>query len=165
MESLPKQLIITGPDEGEVLAVAGSKYRIALTGEQTENKLAIIEMNIPPGSGPVPHEHPSFQETFYVLDGEVEFRIKTSTYTAAKGAVVTIPKDGPVHAFKNVSGVPAKLLCIVAPSGLDAFFKEVANPWSNEEKPQPPTEDEKAKLRETAERYGQKLYPPDYFEK
>jgi quercetin dioxygenase-like cupin family protein len=165
METTPKPLIITGPEEGEVLAIAGSKYRVALTGEQTENKLAIIEMNIPPGSGPVPHEHPSFQESFYVLEGEVEFRTRTSTYTARKGAVVTIPKDGPVHAFKNVSDVPAKLLCIVAPAGLDAFFMEVAKPFKEGEVPAPPTDEEKVKIGEAAVRYGQKLYPPDYFEK
>lgn len=29
-----KQLIITGAQEGEILAVAGSNYRIVLSGEQ-----------------------------------------------------------------------------------------------------------------------------------
>ena len=162
---MEKTLITTGPEEGEKLAIAGSDYRIVLTGEQTCDTLAVIEMNIPPGSGPVPHEHPSFQESFYVLEGEVEFRTKSGTYTGRKGAMVTIPEGGPVHNFRNVSGEMARLLCIVAPAGLDAFFKEVSNALAKEGKPQPPTDAEKAKLLETAERYGQKLYPPDYFEK
>ena len=165
MSALPKPLIITGPGDGEKLAMAGSNYRIVLTGEQTGDKLAIIEMNIPPGSGPVPHEHPSFQESFYVLEGEVEFRAKSVTYTGQKGAMVTIPEGGPVHNFKNVSGEMARLLCIVAPAGLDAFFKEVSKILNKGGIPQPPTEEDKAKLLETSERYGQKLYPPDYFEK
>jgi quercetin dioxygenase-like cupin family protein len=156
-----KSLIITGPDAGDKLAIAGSDYRIVLTGEQTNDKLAVIEMNIPPGSGPVPHEHPLFQESFYVLEGEVEFRTKAGTYTGCKGAMVTIPEGGPVHNFKNVSGEMARLLCIVAPAGLDAFFNEVSQML----RPTPPTDEEKAKLLETSERYGQKLYPPDYFEK
>ena len=162
---MEKTLITTGPEEGEKLAIAGSDYRIVLTGEQTGDTLAVIEMNIPPGSGPVPHEHPSFQESFYVLEGEVEFRTKSGIYTGRKGAMVTIPEGGPVHNFRNVSGEMARLLCIVAPAGLDAFFKEVSNALAKEGKPQPPTDAEKAKLLETAERYGQKLYPPDYFEK
>lgn len=160
-----KPLIITGPEEGDALFIAGSNYRVVLTGEQTNDKLAIIEMNIPPGSGPVPHEHPLFQESFYVLEGEVEFRTKSGTYTARKGAAVTIPEGGPVHNFKNISGEMAKLLCVVAPAGLDAFFKEVSKPLREGEKPQPPTYEERAKIMETAERYGQKLYPPDYFDK
>ncbi|MHA3786859.1 cupin domain-containing protein [Flavobacterium hauense] len=162
---MEKSLITTGPEEGEKLAIAGSDYRIVLTGEQTGDKLAVIEMNIPPGSGPVPHEHPSFQESFYVLEGEVEFRTQSGTYTGRKGAMVTIPEGGPVHNFRNVSGEMARLLCIVAPAGLDAFFKEVSNTLGKEGKPQSPTDAEKAKLLETAGRYGQKLYPPDYFEK
>lgn len=160
-----KPLIITGPDEGDKRSVAGSEYRIILNGEQTADALAVIEMNVPPGSGPVPHEHPSFMESFYVLEGEVEFRTHEGTYTAKKGAMVTIPKDGPIHHFKNLSGEKAKLLCIVAPAGLDAFFKEVAKPFVKGEKPQPPTDEQRTKLMETAERYGQKLYPADYFDK
>jgi len=159
----PKKLIITGPEEGEKLAVAGSSYRIVLTGEQTEGKSAIIEMNVPPNSGPVPHEHPSFQESFYVLEGEVEFRTETGTYLGRKGAIVTIPNDGPVHSFKNVSGSMARLLCIVAPSGLDDFFREIGKPLVSGKIPVPPTDAEKQKMSETADKYGQKLYPPDYF--
>lgn len=160
-----KQLIITGLQEGKVIAMAGSNYRIILTGEQTGGKSAIIEMNIPPGSGPIPHEHPAIQESFYVLEGEVEFRTKTNRYTAQKGAIVTIPDGGPVHAFKNVSNSMAKLLCIVNPAGLDDFFTEVGKPLATDETPAPPTEADKLKMKEAAERYGQKLYPPDYFEK
>lgn len=159
-----KQLIITGPEEGEVLGIAGSNYRIVLTGEQTENKLAIIEMNVPPGSGPVPHEHPSFAESFYVLEGEVEMRTKTGRYMAKKGAMVTIPKDGPVHCFKNTGDTMAKLLCIVAPSGLDDFFREVSKPAVKGEAPAPPTDAEKEIMKATAVKYGQKLYPPNYLD-
>lgn len=160
-----KPLIITGPDEGDKLFVAGSNYRIVIAGYQNNDKLAVIEMNIPPGSGPVPHEHPLFQESFYVLEGEVEFRTKSGTYTAKKGAMVTIPEGGPVHNFKNLSEETAKLLCMVVPAGLDAFFKEVSRPFEKGQKAVPPTDEQRAKLMETAERYGQKLYPPDYFEK
>jgi quercetin dioxygenase-like cupin family protein len=162
---MQNQLIITGPEEGEVLAVAGSNYRIVLTGEQTAGQMAIIEMNVPAGSGPVPHEHPSFQESFYVLEGEVEMKTKTGTYTAKKGAIVTIPKDGPVHCFKNVSDVPAKLLCIVAPAGLDEFFRVVGAPLALGETPKPLTDADKQKMKEAAVQYGQTLYPPDYFER
>lgn len=160
-----KQLIITGPEEGETLAIAGSNYRIILTGAQTDNKLAIIELNVPPHSGPIPHEHPSFQESFYVLEGQVEMKTKTQTYNAKKGAIVTIPQDGPVHSFKNTGQTMAKLLCIVTPAGLDDFFREVGRPLAFGEMPtEAPTTADKEKMKETAVKYGQKLYPPDYLD-
>lgn len=160
-----KQLIITGPEEGETLAVAGSNYRIILTGEQTAGKLAIVELNVPPNSGPIPHEHPAIQESFYVLEGEVELKSMTQTYIAKKGAIVTIPFDGPVHSFKNTGDTQAKLLCIVTPAGLDDFFREIGTPISFGKIPEGGVSDEqKEKMKEAAVRYGQKLYPPDYFE-
>ena len=165
MPDTAKQLIITGPGEGDTLAMAGSNYRIILTNEQTAGKLAIIEMNIPPNSGPIPHEHPSFQESFYVVEGEVEFRTKTQVFVAKKGAIVTIPQDGPVHGFKNLSAAPAKLLCMVAPAGLDDFFKEVGKPIAFGESPAALTDADKEKMKAAAVTYGQKLYPPDYFER
>lgn len=165
MKEAAKELIITGPEEGTILSVAGSAYRIMLSGDQASGKLAVIEMNIPPGSGPVPHEHPAFQESFYVLEGEVEMRTKTQVFTAGKGAMVTIPEDGPVHCFKNRSDTTARLLCMVAPSGLDDFFKEVGKPFVLGELPAGPlTDEEKETIKATAIKYGQKLYPPDYLD-
>ena len=160
-----KQLIITGPQEGETLAVAGSNYRIIVTGQQTDNSLAVIEMNVPPNSGPIPHEHPSFRESFYVLEGEVELKTKAQCYLAKKGAIVTIPKDGPVHSFKNTGNTMAKLLCIVTPAGLDDFFREIGKPLVfGEIATDPVTNADKEKMKEAAVRYGQKLYPPDYLD-
>jgi quercetin dioxygenase-like cupin family protein len=165
-EEIQKQLIITGPQDGETLAVAGSNYRIVLTGEQTAGKLAIIEMNVPPNSGPIPHEHPGIQESFYVLEGQVELKSETQTYVAKKGAIVTIPFDGPVHCFKNTGNTEAKLLCIVTPAGLDDFFREIGTPLAFGEQPKQVavSEEQKQKMNEIAVRYGQKLYPPDYLE-
>lgn len=158
-------LIIALPDGGEHFLIAGSLYRIILSGEQTGGTTAIIEMNVPPGSGPIPHEHPGFQESFYVVEGEVEMRTKDGTTLAQKGAIVTIPLDGPPHAFKNISDKPAKLLCIVSPAGLDAFFKEAGQPATEGAAPKRMTDEDKLRLRSIAEKYGQKLYPPDFFDK
>ncbi len=159
-----KKLIIAPPEGGEHLLIAGSLYRIILSGEQTGGKTAIIEMNVPPGSGPMPHEHPEFQESFYVVEGEVEMRTKEGITLAQKGAIVTIPLGGPIHAFKNNSDKTAKLLCIVSPAGLDAFFKEAGQPAIDGAAPTPMTDEDKIRLRQLAEKYGQKLYPPDFFD-
>jgi quercetin dioxygenase-like cupin family protein len=160
-----KELIITPPGGGEHIRIAGSLYRIILSGEQTDGKTAIIEMNVPPNSGPVPHEHPGFQESFYIAEGEVEFRTKSGTYLAQQGAIVTIPLYGPVHAFKNVSDKMAKLICIVSPAGLDAFFRIFGKPANDTTPPKPPTDEQRQLIMQKAEEYGQKLYPPDYFDK
>ncbi len=86
---------------------------------------------------------------------------------AKKGQLVSIPKGGGVHQFKNASSSTVRVLCMVVPAGLDAFFLEVGQLLTpgGSEPPQEMGPDEQKRLKAIAERYGQELYPPDYFDK
>lgn len=163
----PTHVNTLDPQAGKTLSVVGDTYRMLLTGDQTDNKLAVIDMLIPPGGGPGPHAHASLIETFYVIDGEVVVRSETQTYTARKGAFVTIPMGGAVHMFKNETDVTAHLLCIVVPSGLDAMFEEIGQPVAPDKflPPPPMTPDRLAQMQAVAEKYGQEVFPPDYLDK
>jgi hypothetical protein len=101
---------------------------------------------------------------FYVVDGEIDFKNEAGNYTAKKGAFVNIPLGGAVHSFKNTTDEMAHLICTVVPAGLDDFFKEIGKPIEAGKflPPHPLTPQELRKLQELAEKYGQKLYPPDF---
>ncbi len=161
----PDHVLTTNPGQGTSLSVAGGTYQLLLTGDQTNGQLAIIDMLIPPGGGPGPHAHASITETFYVLDGEVVFCSETQTYTARKGAVITIPTGGAVHMFKNESDQVAHLLCTVAPAGLDAMFAEIGQPVEVGQflPPVPMTPERLQQMQTIAQQYGQEVFPPDYF--
>lgn len=167
METNKPTPFVTDPSQGSSLSVAGGTYKILASGSQTGNAFATIDMLVPPGSGPGPHSHADFQETFYVLEGEVELVSEASKYTAAKGSYVVIPKGGIVHSFKNKTDKLARLLCTVVPSGLEEMFQEMGKPIANDEflPPAPMDEATMKKMVELAEKYGQKLYPPDYLDK
>lgn len=153
-------------NEGPHISVAGGNYRIIISGEQTAGEFAIVDMQVPPGSGPGPHAHASFSETFYVAEGEIEFRTEEGKSFAGKGDVVTIPKGGAVHGFKNIGAGIARLICTVVPAGLDAFFNEIGKPVkAGEFLPfTPPDKEMAAQLMVIAKKYGQMVYPPDYFD-
>jgi quercetin dioxygenase-like cupin family protein len=155
-----------GPSEGETLAVVGDNYRVVVSGKQTGGAYAVIDMLVPPGGGPGPHAHAGFQELFYVVDGEVEFKTEAGKYTAEKGATINIPMGGAVHCFKNTSDRVAHLLCTVIPSGLEEFFEEVGTPVGPGVFLPPPALDaaEIARLTALAEKHGQKVYPPHYLD-
>jgi len=144
-------ITITAAGQGEQLAIAGGNYRILISGEETGNRFAVIEMLVPPGAGPAPHAHPDIQETFYVAEGEVEFRTESGKQLAASGAYINIPFNGGVHAFKNISDTPALLVCTVTPAGLESFFREISGLNPQE-------------VRDVAAKYIQKLYPPNYLD-
>jgi len=164
MENSKAAPIAKGPQDGENLSVVGDTYRILLTGEETGGAYAVIDMLVPPGGGPGPHAHAGFSETFVVIDGEIEVKSEVSTYIAKKGAIVTIPKGGMVHSFKNRTEQGAHLLCMVSPAGLEGFFREIGQPVAIGDFLPPPHMDAEAmkKIQPIAEKYGQKLFPPDY---
>ena len=155
---------ITATGEGESLSVVGDTYRLAATGEQTDDAFAVIDMLIPPGGGPGPHAHAAFQESFYIMEGEVIVKTKEQSYTARKGDFVRIPLGGVVHDFKNETDAPAHLLCILVPSGLEKFFQEIGKPVAFGSFLPPPamTPEDQKRLSAIAEKYGQQVFPPDY---
>lgn len=58
------------------------------------------------------------------------------------------------------------MLCIVSPAGEEEFFKEIGKPVEpGKFLPAPEmTPEAEKKLKVIAEKYGQKLYPPDYLD-
>lgn len=166
MKDIKKAPIIVGPKEGRNFSVVGDTYRILIGGQETNGTFVAIDMLIPPGGGPGPHEHSEIEESFYVIDGEIEIKSEFGTYTASKGSFVNIPKGGVIHEFKNKTQKIAHVVCVVVPSGLESFFEEIGRPVAYGEFLPPPQMDPvyAKKLGEIAERYGQKVYPPDYLD-
>ena len=153
-------------EQGQSLSIVGDAYRILISGEQTGGTYAVIDMLVPPGGGPGPHAHKHFQEMFYVVDGEIEFKMEGGKYIGKKGSFVNIPLGGVVHCFKNKTDKLAHLLCTVVPAGLDSFFREIGKPIETGSFLPPPalTKEDIDKLKAIAEKYGQELYPPDFLD-
>ena len=152
--------------EGLVLGVSGGNYRIIVSGEETDNKFAVIEMVVPPGGGPPPHTHPYLQETFYVVEGEIEFTTEKGKTLIGAGSFVNIPLGGAIHRFKNNTEFNVKLLCTVMPAGLEKVFVKIGSPAEiGEFLPIPEiTEERKALLRQVDQEYRQTTYPENYLD-
>jgi Cupin domain len=59
------------------IGVVGDTYTILLTGDDTAGRFCLIDMHIPPGGGPPSHRH-DFEETFTILEGELEVTFRGS---------------------------------------------------------------------------------------
>jgi uncharacterized cupin superfamily protein len=83
-------------------------------------------MHVPPGGGPPPHRH-DFEETFILLEGEMEATFRGKKMTVRAGDTVNIPANAP-HQFHNASSAAVRMLCICSPAGQEKFFMEVGVP-------------------------------------
>lgn len=125
-DDLRRNLIVARPttDEGmEHIALAGDTYTLLLTGEQTAGRFCLIDMHIPPEGGPPPHRH-DFEETFALLEGEIEATFRGETVTVRAGETLHIPANAPHH-FRNVSSATVRLLCECSPAGQEDYFREL----------------------------------------
>jgi quercetin dioxygenase-like cupin family protein len=113
----PAEAIVAGPDGGERL-----KRRLienTIRAETTE--ISLFEMTFDERwEGVDPHDHDDHVDSFYVLDGEVEFLLGEDAVRVGAGTYVAAP-PGVTHGFRPVA--PARFFNLHAP---DAGFAERA---------------------------------------
>jgi quercetin dioxygenase-like cupin family protein len=125
-DNLERNQTLTQADNLPHIGLVGDTYTITVTGEQTAGRFCVVDMHIPPGGGPPPHRH-DFEETFILLEGEIEATFRGKKSTVRAGNTLNIPANAP-HQFHNVSSSPVRMLCICSPSGQEKLFVEVGVP-------------------------------------
>jgi mannose-6-phosphate isomerase-like protein (cupin superfamily) len=110
----PTDAIVAGPDGGERL-VRPFGLTNTIRGETTELSLFELEFD-ERWEGVDPHHHDDHVDSFFLLDGEVDFLLGDETVRAGAGSYVAAPL-GIRHGFRPVG--PARFLNLHAP---DAGF-------------------------------------------
>ncbi len=145
--------------EGKRVAVAGDVYTFLADGDDTSRSYALLEAFVPPGGGPPPHVQSREDEGFYVLEGEIAFVADGQRVIARKGTFLNIPK-GVVHTFKNESAAEARMLILMAPSGMEKMFEEVGTVLTDPSAgPSPPTPRQLEKMAAIVPKYGIEIRP------
>ncbi len=125
-DDLRRNLAVARPNEDQSLphiGLAGDTYTILLSGDDTDGRYCLIDMLIPPGGGPPPHRH-DFEESFTLLEGEIEFTFRGEKSIVQAGETINIPATAP-HSFINSSDQSVRLLCICSPAGQAEYFSQL----------------------------------------
>lgn len=142
---------ITRPEEAQAIWVV--RDRVRFMGEVPGTDLAVLEIEVPPGSGTPPHQHKS-PEIFRILSGEVTFGRfadgPPTLTTSGAGTVVTVPSQVP-HNYQNISSAPASMLVVVEQS-MVAFFRDLGR--TDAPPAGPPSEAEIGEVLAACERHG-----------
>src|SRR4051794_28291071 len=103
--------IFTGPDDAELIESDVSTHRVLCDLPQ----LTVIDMTFQPEfEGVDPHTHPDHVDAFYVLEGQVEFRVGDEPRIAGPGTFVAA-RPGAVHGFSVSGPQPIRLINLHAP--------------------------------------------------
>jgi quercetin dioxygenase-like cupin family protein len=140
-DDLRREFSIAQSDQQPHLGIVGDTYTILVNGKDTAGRFCLIDMHVPPGGGPPPHRH-DFEETFTLLEGELEATFRGKELVIRAGETINIPANAP-HQFRNASSKPVRMLCLCSPAGQEEFFQQIGVPVATRTTP-PPKLDEKA---------------------
>ncbi|RVU02977.1 cupin domain-containing protein [Mucilaginibacter limnophilus] len=121
----------------------GGYYKTLISPAQTNGALAMMEMVLPQGAEPPMHMHAHEDETFYLIEGEMEFIIGGQTLAARPGEAIFAARGIP-HLFKLLSP-QVRFITLLTPGKLWEYFQEFSTPTVGEPMirplPGPPPQD------------------------
>jgi quercetin dioxygenase-like cupin family protein len=157
--------VVHAGHEGEALWFNNSLLTFKATSADTGGAFVLFEMLSRRGKATPLHLHPSEDESFYVLEGELLVHDDGRELCVGDGGFVCIPRGTP-HAF-TVTSETARFLTLMTPGPLAAerFFHDGGEPARGRELP-PDGPLDIARIQASAERHGsvQLLGPPPFAE-
>lgn len=99
---------------------------VKVSAQDTGGQYTLMEDNLKSTFALGLHLHRYHAETFYILEGDVDFYIDGEWMTATPGACIHVPPGVP-HACVLAKGTEAgRMLMIYQPSGFDGYMAELA---------------------------------------
>lgn len=110
-----------------IMGPGGSQVHYLAASPSTNGQFGLYRWDFTgPPSGPGPHFHKTFTESFFVLSGAVRLFDGERWVDAAPGDFLFVPEGG-IHGFRNESGEPASMLLLFVPGApREAYFEGLA---------------------------------------
>jgi len=149
--------VYVAPGSEEALWFFGMLVLVKVSAEQSGGQFNLTEQLGRRGTATPIHRQPGDDETFHVLEGELEFYLgEQQTILARAGATAYIPAGQP-HAFVVVSETARWLNLTTA--NHEAFFRAAGSPAERRELP-PPMPPDMDKVMAAAATYGVEILGP-----
>lgn len=146
------------PGEGDARWTLGGRFTTLLGGEDSDKHVALLEAEVARGGEPPLHIHHREHEAWYVLEGQLTFRVGDDELVATPGSFAFAPRGVP-HAF-TVDVEPTRVLLLAAPNGFEGFAAELGVPATGPGIPADLAVPGPDVLAPVAERYGIEVVGP-----
>lgn len=112
-------------------------FSFLATGQDTGNSYALLHCFFRKGFTPPPHFHQYEDESFYILEGIIDFQAGEKKFQVSSGELAVLPRGIPHH-FDLVTDT-AKALLLITPAGFETLFREFGVPAQTLDLPAIPT--------------------------
>jgi quercetin dioxygenase-like cupin family protein len=146
---MPAPFVTKREDSPRSLNVVGENITVLASGAQTGSYEIFLQVG-PENSGPPPHSHP-WDESFYVIRGEIAFGVGDTETVASAGTLVHLPA-GTTHWFRFGKG-GGEMLSMTSREGASRMFTDMDREIA-------PAKPDLEKLVEIGRRYGLAVSPP-----
>lgn len=112
----------------DLITIGSLSMQFFVHGQDTTGHMAMAEMVVQPNAKvPPPHRHVDVDETIYLVEGSLTYRVNSNVRVLRAGEHCFSPR-GSTHHFANLGDVPARALVTFSPASIGAeYFREVAN--------------------------------------
>lgn len=115
-------------NEGEALWFNQDLLTLKATGADSAGAFLLLEELARRGKVTPLHTHPSEEETFYVLEGELLVHLDGAEQAVGSGGFLSVPRGVP-HAYAVTSATARTLILVTPGSGaMEAFFRDAGEP-------------------------------------
>jgi|SRR3954449_8021243 quercetin dioxygenase-like cupin family protein len=104
----------------------GGRHTWKATSDETGGAFLLFEDELEGGKSTPLHRHPDADETFLMLEGDVDLHVAGDRRSLHAGGIAVIPRGIP-HAFLVTSPV-ARMLCLQTPGSGEAFYRLASDP-------------------------------------
>ena len=127
-QEAPAVIVVPAGEARQAFEVMGERISVLVDRRHTGGHEVVLHVGVE-GAGPPLHFH-AWDEDFYVISGEIEFRYEDRSVKLGAGGFIHFPAGAP-HAFRHITE-RASTLAVSSPSGATQFFaamdRDIGNP-------------------------------------
>ena len=117
--------------DGDAFDFGGFGVQWKIDGPQTGRRFAVVHHPIAPRALAAPlHYHHNEDEYSFVIKGSLGALLGEDVVVAGAGSWVFKPRHQ-WHTFWNAGDEPCEIIEVIAPSGFENYFREVAAAWGD----------------------------------
>jgi quercetin dioxygenase-like cupin family protein len=116
--------VALGPGEGDEFTIGVDRVLVKGATAHSGDGFSVVEYHGANQPGPPAHVHRTFEECWFLLDGEVDFTMDGEVVRGRAGSFFLVPR-GTAHTFQVVGDRPARWVGIFSPGRYMELIREL----------------------------------------